>query len=225
MFRRFSALFLVASLTACSVLPGDSKQAPRAPARQQASGPIDRGGAAGQCLSELGQMQADFTPLPDRYLGKGCSNLNTVKLSGLHGDLETFSVTNLGPVTCSTATAFAGWARYGADRAARQILGSPLKRIETFGSYNCRNVAGSNRRSAHATADAIDISAFVLANGQRISVLGDWSKGSSAERRFLRVVHESACKRFATVLGPEYNAAHLDHLHIEGTNEGKSYCR
>ena len=54
------------------------------------------------------------------------------------------------------------------DRAARQIMGSPLVRIETMGSYNCRNVAGSGRRSAHATAEAIDVSGFVLADGRRI---------------------------------------------------------
>ena len=34
-------------------------------------------------------------------------------------------------------------------------------------------------------------------------------------REFLRVVRGSACKRFATVLSPDYNAAHHDHLHVE----------
>ena len=69
---------------------------------------------------------------------------------------------------CGVGSALAAWARFGVDRAARQLLGSPLQRIETFGSYSCRNVAGSQRRSAHATAGAIDISAFVLADGRRI---------------------------------------------------------
>jgi hypothetical protein len=109
------------------------------------------------------------------------------------------------------------------DRAAQQILGSALVRIETMGSYNCRNVGGSNRRSAHATANAIDVSAFVLADGRRVSVLGNWSGGTAQERRFLNVVHGSACKRFGTVLGPAYNPAHRDHLHLELS--GKAYCR
>jgi hypothetical protein len=117
----------------------------------------------------------------------------------------------------------AGWARFGVDRAARQILGSPLARIETMGSYSCRNVAGSARRSAHASAEAIDVAAFVLADGRRISVLDDWRGGSSEEREFLKVVHTSACKRFGTVLGPDYNAAHRDHLHLE-KGDG-SFCR
>jgi len=109
------------------------------------------------------------------------------------------------------------------DRAARQILGSELVRIETMGSYSCRNVAGSGKRSAHARAQAIDISAFVFADGRRISVLRDWSQGSPAERRFLRTIHASACKRFGTVLGPNYNAAHSDHLHVE--LGGNAMCR
>ena len=92
-----------------------------------------------------------------------------------------------------------------------------------MGSYACRNVSGSSRRSAHATAEAIDIAAFVLADGRRVSVLGDWSSGGAAEREFLQVVFASACKRFGTVLGPDYNAAHRDHLHVE--IGGGGYCR
>jgi len=111
------------------------------------------------------------------------------------------------------------------DRAARQILGSPLARIETMGSYACRNVAGTGRRSAHATANAIDVSGFVLADGRRISVLHGWNGGTAAEREFLRVVHTSACRRFGTVLGPDYNAAHRDHFHFEPGHNGRAFCR
>lgn len=134
-----------------------------------------------------------------------------------------FGISNLGPVKCGTAKAFTDWARFGVDRAARQILGSPLMRIETMGSYACRNVAGTDRRSAHARAEAIDVSGFVLEDGRRITLSGDWNDGTAAEREFLRVVHRSACKRFGTVLGPQYNAAHRDHFHLEGT--GPRFCR
>ena len=133
-----------------------------------------------------------------------------------------FTVTNLGAVACPLANTFAAWARYGVDRAARQILGSPLVRIETMGSYSCRNVAGTGRLSAHSRAEAIDVSAFVLADGRRISVLSGWN-ASRQEREFLQVIHKSACKRFGTVLGPDYNRAHHDHFHLEhGTG---SFCR
>ena len=176
-----------------------------------------------KCLTDLSATGARFSALPDAYSAPGCSTLGTVQLASLAGDVSQFGVSNLGPVQCHVATEFTNWARFGVDRAAREILGSPLARIETFGSYSCRNVAGTERRSAHARAEAIDVSAFVLENGRRISLKEDWDGGSAAEREFLRVVHSSACKRFGTVLGPEYNKAHEDHFHLEGT--GPRFCR
>ena len=176
-----------------------------------------------QCLSQLGATRADFTPLPDRYFGAGCSTLGSVRLASLRSDDGALGISNLGPVTCPLANTFAAWARYGAGRAAQQILGSELVRIETMGSYACRTVAGTGRLSAHASAKAIDISGFVLADGRRITVLGDWNSGTANERAFLRTIHASACKRFGTVLGPGYNAAHADHLHVE--LGGSGFCR
>lgn len=176
-----------------------------------------------RCLADLGGAGARFAPLPDRYTAPGCHQLGTVQLSALPGDRSHFRVSNIGPVQCATARALSEWARFGVDRAARQILGSPLDGIETMGSYSCRNIAGSDRRSAHARAEAIDVSGFVLEDGRRIVLKRDWNGGDDATRRFLRVVHQSACKRFGTVLGPDYNAAHEDHLHLEGT--GPAFCR
>lgn len=208
-----------AALAGCSVAPGEKS------ARGPRSAPPQNSAAAAQCLSTLGSAGASFSIVPDRYIGGGCSNLNTVQLAALTTDSTQLQIANIGPVTCDVSQAFAGWARFGADRAAQQILGSSLKRIETFGSYSCRNVAGTNRRSAHSTAGAIDISGFVLADGRRITVKAGWNGGTAPEREFLRVVQKSACKRFATVLGPEYNTAHEDHLHVEGVGNGRSFCR
>jgi hypothetical protein len=178
---------------------------------------------ARRCLAELAENQTRFTVQPDAYYGAGCSTINTVRIEGLSGDAANIAVTNLGAVTCPLARTFSGWARYGVDRAARQILGRSLIRIETMGSYSCRNVAGTGRRSAHARAEAIDVAAFVLADGRRISVLEDWNAGDAEEREFLQTVQRSACKRFGTVLGPDYNAAHANHFHLE---EGSgSFCR
>ena len=115
--------------------------------------------------------------------------------------------------------------RSRAKSAKSSPPGRVTARIETFGSYSCRDVAGSGRRSAHATAAAIDVSGFVLADGRRISVEEDWNGGDAQERAFLRTVHRSACKRFDTVLGPDYNSAHENHLHVEGVIREKSYCR
>ncbi len=220
MKRIVTSVALSLLLSACgSVVPEASKR--QSVARSTAV--ITSRPDARQCLAQLGATQANFTPMPDRYFAQGCSTLNSVQLAGLRSDDAMLSLANLGPVTCPLASTFAAWARYGVDRAARQMLGSPLVRIETMGSYSCRNVAGTARRSGHASANAIDVSAFVLADGRRVPVLGGWSGGSAAERKFLRTVHASACKRFGTSLGPDYNAAHANHFHVEVNGDG--YCR
>lgn len=123
---------------------------------------------------------------------------------------------------CELASKFAAWAEYGVKRAAREYLGSDLARIETMGSYSCRNIAGSSKQSQHAHANAIDVSAFVLTDGRRITVEGNWKSGRR-EKQFLSAIHDSACKRFGTVLSPDYNAAHRDHFHFDMS--GKGYCR
>jgi hypothetical protein len=204
---------------------GVGSRAPARPAVAVASAPrsyVARAGETG-CLADLGKTGARFNPVPDTYAAPGCNQLGTVQLMALAGDRAPLSIANIGPVQCHVAKAFGDWARFGVDRAARQILRSPVAKIETMGSYNCRNVAGTEVRSAHARAEAIDVSAFVLADGRRIVLKRDWQGGDAATREFLRVVHKSACKRFGTVLGPEYNAAHQDHFHLEGT--GAKFCR
>ena len=222
---RFStALFATLALSACSLLPerrGGDERAQR-PRPAATSAPVATSREAQQCTRELTGSRASFSPLPDAYYGAGCATVNSVRLTALAADGGMLDVSNLAVTSCPLALTFAGWARYGVDRAARQILGSPLARIETFGSYSCRNVAGSSRRSAHATAQAIDVSAFVMADGRRITLSAGWD-GSAEEREFLRTIQASACRRFGTVLGPDYNAAHRDHFHLE--EGGGGFCR
>ncbi len=110
-----------------------------------------------------------------------------------------------------------------AGRAAGcgELLGSPVERVEHFGAYRCRRLYGrtEGRWSEHATGNAIDIAAFVLADGRRIAVLRDWP-GDDPEGRFLRRVRDEACRTFGTVLSPDYNAAHADHLHFDQAARG-----
>ena len=188
MFRPAIMALTVFALGGCSMVPGSQ--------RSQGT-TVSRSPPAGQCLTRLGAAGVSFTPLPDRYPAQGCSNIGTVQMRAIASDSTSVPVANLGPTTCEVSQAFASWARFGVDRAARQILGQSLRSIETFGSYSCRNVAGTGRRSAHATATAIDVSAFVLQDGRRITVREGWGGGTRAEQQFLRTVHQSACKRFS----------------------------
>lgn len=176
------------------------------------------------CLARLRSAAVQYTTLPNQSFGGGCSTIDTIKLL----DFGT-PATNLGAMTCPLAANFAAWAQHAVAPAARAYLGSEVVKIETFGTYNCRNVNGgrSGRLSEHAFGNAVDISGFVLKDGRRITVLNGWS-GNSDERAFLRRLHQSACKRFGTVLGPDYNGAHANHFHFDmgkTMKDGSSFCR
>ena len=100
--------------------------------------------------------------------------------------------------------------------AAQAVYGQAVKRVDHLGSFACRNVYNreNGRRSQHATADALDISGFRLADGRFISVLKDWPKDNQ-DARFLHQVRDGACDMFSVVLSPDYNAAHRNHFHVD----------
>ncbi|KHL25953.1 extensin [Croceibacterium mercuriale] len=127
--------------------------------------------------------------------------------------------------TCPVAAAVQVWLTQAVQPAAAELLGSPIVRIEHLGTFSCRRIGGGGNWSEHATGNAIDIAAFVTDDGQRVSVLRDWEReGTDAE--FLRNVRDGACDVFGTVLSPDYNAAHADHLHLDQAARGLGgFCR
>ena len=74
--------------------------------------------------------------------------------------------------------------------------------------------------SEHGHANAIDIAAFVLADGRAVDVKSGWW-GGLRERNFLRDVHRGACGVFTTVLGPAYDLNHRDHFHLDLARHGR----
>ena len=122
---------------------------------------------------------------------------------------------------CPVAAALVLWERDVVQPAARRHLGERVARVDHFGSYACRRLYGRSEGaySEHATANAVDIAGFRLSGGRRISVCRDWS-GGGKDAAFLREVRDGACELFATVLSPDYNAAHADHLHFDQAMRG-----
>ena len=208
---RTRVLLLLLALAAC-VGPSAQKPQRRAPPPSEPDLRV--------CLADLTRAGARFELLPDRQFAPGCSATRSVKL------LEVgIPVANLGAMKCSLAVPFTLWVRTAVQQAARAWLDSPVVKIETFGSYACRpinNVAG-NKLSEHARANAVDISAFILAGGRRISIADDWNGPDPQARNFLRALHQSACRRFHVVIGPDANGFHHDHLHFD-MGPGP-YCR
>jgi len=217
MYRVFYSLIVTLLLAACG-----RADRPTAPTKTRPNLSVPSNRETAQCLADLRQLHVSFQLLPDRETGPGCGLAGTVKLVDIG-----VPVANLTAVRCGAARALIGWTRNAVAPAAYQMLGSELARIDSMGSYSCRNVVGSarnaSRRSGHAIANAIDIGGFVLKDGRRITVLNDWNSSDPQVRQFLQTVRASACKRFGTVLSPDYNAAHRNHLHLEDDRAG--FCR
>ncbi|MFZ4172568.1 extensin family protein, partial [Enterobacter ludwigii] len=95
-----------------------------------------------------------------------------------------------------------------------RYTGSELTRIEHLGSFACRNIyhRPDARRSEHATAEALDITAFGLANGERVTVQNGWK--ATKMQPWLKGMLAASCSYYGNSLGPEYNAAHASHFHL-----------
>ncbi|MDP3460362.1 MAG: extensin family protein [Hyphomonas sp.] len=161
------------------------------------------------CFNALDATGVLYTPLEDSPRGEACGKYDALTLDR---SLTPYSATL--SMTCWQTASLYMWERHVARPAAVEIFGSPIARIETYGSFSCRNIAGSDRKSEHALANAIDISGFRLKDGRLINVETHWANGGN-EGKFLERVHKGACRIFSVTLGPEYNAAHADHFHFD----------
>ena len=119
-------------------------------------------------------------------------------------------------LACPIVSALDHWVGEGVQPAAMRWFGTPVTEIKQISAYSCRGMvgAGGSGISEHAFGNAIDIAAFMFADGRRVTVQAGWH-GTPEEQGFLRDVHLAACDHFTTVLAPGYNAAHYNHIHVD----------
>lgn len=166
----------------------------------------------GRCLALLDRDGARAAPVRMESSRADCPLEGTIRLAP--GDVPLRPAAPI--LSCPLAAGLRLFDRQAVQPAALRHLGQPVSRIEHLGTFSCRRVGGRADApfSEHARANAVDVAAFVLADGRRISVARDWDDDGAAGA-FLRAVRERSCALFPTVLSPEYNAAHADHLHLD----------
>jgi len=174
------------------------------------------------CHDALSAASVTFTEAPAKHQGQ-CGYTEALEISSSLASWEP----NPGapkdlPMTCGLAAKLHLWERHVVIPAAEKYLGSPVQEVKVFGTFQCRNVADTDKLSEHAFAKAIDVAGFVLADGREITVLGDY-RSSGAEGDFLREIRQRACDLFDVTLGPDYNAAHENHFHLDVG--GQHACR
>lgn len=171
------------------------------------------------CMQVLREAGIKVERAEDRDDGGFCVVRGAVRITGgattrLPGD----------PVMqCPLAVRYVIWERQVLQPAAQQTFGSRVASLNDVGTYSCRRIYGQTdaaaRPSEHARANALDIGGVTLADGRRVSVLTDWPGDGPRGREgaiFLRRLRDGACRVFSTVLTPDYNDAHADHLHLDG---------
>lgn len=128
-------------------------------------------------------------------------------------------------IDCNTARALNAWVERGVKPAVGR-LGGGAAQLQVAAHYSCRprNNQRGAKISEHGRGKAIDISAVTLANGVSITVLKGWNDRQHG--KMLKAMHKAACGPFGTVLGPNSDAYHRDHLHLD-TAAGRrtAYCR
>jgi hypothetical protein len=156
--------------------------------------------------------------------GNGCAIPNPWRVSSLSG----VQLSNPATLNCGQVAAVDGWLNGTVQPAATRTFGASVVAIDVAASYSCRarNHVRGSRMSEHGFGNAIDISAFTLADGRKVTVEDGWS-GPIDERAFLRTVRSEACGRFNTVLGPGSDRAHHNHFHLDlaTRSNGGTYCR
>ena len=119
-------------------------------------------------------------------------------------------------LACPIVSALDRWLADSVQPAAMRWFGVRVVEIKQISAYSCRGMNGNPHAhiSEHAFGNALDIAAFTLADGRRITVEGGW-RGMPEEQGFLRDVQAAACQQFNTVLAPGSNAHHEDHIHVD----------
>jgi hypothetical protein len=132
------------------------------------------------------------------------------------GQVTPVEVKPAATLACPIVSALEQWIVNAVQPAAHKWFGQPVVEIKQISAYSCRGMNGQvgARISEHAFGNALDIAAFVLADGKRITIKSSWH-GSAEEQGFLRDVQAAACDQFTTVLAPGSNRFHYDHIHVD----------
>lgn len=215
--RRVIVLVLLLAIAA-----GMAWLLPRLPEAWNPFAPIDLAGPTGpftrqklraltgdpaSCFAALDSAGVRATPLPDGSAGEDCPLRDTTRLPGRFDPARPL-------LTCPMAAAWTIYERQVLDPAAQAHFGTGISRARHLGTLACRDVRGGSRRSQHATANAIDLAAVRLMDGREITILRDWGRDTPAGA-FLRDARDGACRIFAAVLGPDRDAAHANHFHLD----------
>jgi hypothetical protein len=191
------------------------KQASTPPA--EAPPPVSQPSA---CRMALTEAIAIAPSIPDIHGEGGCGGEDLVRLEAVVlPDKRQVAVKPAAILRCKMASAIADWIRTDMTPLATG-LGSVITDLDNFDSFECRGrnrVVGA-KLSEHGRANALDVRALKLANGQSISLTD-----RTVSRELRESILHSVCARFSTVLGPGSDGYHEDHIHLDLMERRNNY--
>lgn len=178
----------------------------------------------GYCQAALATSSLRASLVPE-ISSKECTLHDVERIAAVQSPPFNTGFNNGFVATCALAVDLAMFVDHVVQPAARRDLGSAVVRIDQLGGFVCRPIVGEGQTTAmsqHASANALDIAGFVFADGEKATVAANW-QGDDAKSRFIHDVHDGACGIFPVVLGPDFNAAHRNHFHVDLS--GFHFCR
>jgi hypothetical protein len=172
------------------------------------------------CRAALTEEIAIAPSIPAVRGPGACGGEDLVRLEAIVlPDRHKVAVTPPATLRCTMATAIADWVRTDLFTIAAR-LGSEPAGLDNYDSYECR---GFNRipgahLSEHGRANALDVRAIKLADGRAITLTD-----RSVARELREEVLHSVCARFATVLGPDSDWYHEEHIHLDLAERRNNY--
>jgi len=170
------------------------------------------------CFDFMSTTAWRFQRIAPHQAAPDCVLPESLRLSGLDRGVDHAAIKLSSPtlLSCPMAASLALYERHAMRPILASMTSTHVVAIDHLGSFACRNIGSSNsgRRSEHASANALDIAAFQLADGRQLRIARDWNP-DSASAPVLRALRDGACPWFQSVLGPDYNAAHQDHFHLD----------
>lgn len=132
------------------------------------------------------------------------------------GSVQPVEIKPEATLACPIVSALDKWIMDAVQPASLRWFGQPVVELKQISAYSCRGMNGQRgaRISEHAFGNALDIAAFILADGRKVTVRDGW-KGTPEEQAFLHDVQSGACEQFSTVLAPGSNVYHYDHIHVD----------
>jgi hypothetical protein len=131
------------------------------------------------CAKLLSGVTLDYQPLPPLREGI-CGAPAPILVKSIAGVAIEPSAT----MTCALASGVATWISKTVQPQAKAMLGTQVVKLHNATSYACRNRYGAENTplSEHALANALDVSEFVFASGETVTVLASWPRVANAPK-------------------------------------------